>query len=171
MTTIRLGTGADAVDVQDGASVPLCNGSVSVSTRGDVRLIDGMPAVIWYENTHRQIGFVGELGLIRGGSRSVDLAALRRERAPKLPASVGGWSTELPKLGNREHGARWLCAADCGPHGSAFYWTHRPGNTPELQAAFDAAVEVWLAKWGFDGEEGAAESLVNMARALGYGKP
>lgn len=176
MTKITLGVGADAVDVEDGDYVPLLGRSDKLAT---VRHTPEILTILQLQNTSIWLEVNAQTGAPRAdtwddGIRvAIDLAALRRERAPKPSGSVGGWSTELPKLGNREHGARWLCAADCGPHDSAFYWTQRHGNTPEKQAAFDDAVETLLSVPSDDPWKvvEVRAALMPHARALGYGKP
>lgn len=174
MTHITLGQPPDALSVAEGAAVPLRGGGRGILNRHDgfitLRFKCGgyfaVAAVITHDGS-----LVGPWTT----AEYIDLPALRRELAPK-PTVVGGWTTELPRVGDKAHGARWLCAADCGPHGSALYWTHRHGNTPEKQAEFDEALEAWMAPIrgryeapGLSVFDQATLALYEAARALGYG--
>lgn len=169
MTTIRLGAGADSVDVEDGASVPLANGK-----RASVHRYDGVICVKYDGAIIASIDT--DTGIWWNRGAHIDLAALRRERAPKIQ-TVGCWASGVPTI--EGHYTTIYCLREPGRN-YPDYWTSRPGNTPELQAAFDAAVEMMM-------ERGPSYADINRpvthqdvahtfefmkaAKALGYGKP
>jgi hypothetical protein len=172
MTTITLGSGPVAVEVENGASVPLTrtNAVTGPNSHGMVVASSVFTFLVYGSGTG--IGIDRATGKpLDGGWPGIDLDALRKERAPK-PVTVGGWSEYVPG-GQRREG--WLYDGERGgltPH----YWTLRPGNTPEKQAAFDAAMEALIA--ARDTDEDRTESslydalgrFIDAARALGYGR-
>lgn len=173
MTKIRLGTGADAVDVVDGDAVPLVDGR-----RAHIRRIWGDEVCVKYahEGVVHVITINPASGIFHpipaGHCTGVDLAALRRERAPRV-VIIDGWTNGLfegPTIRNLYASTvlNLFQRADSalGKH----YWTHRPGNTPDLQAAFDAAVDAYVQAVSSSADTyKPANALVAAARALGYG--
>lgn len=175
MTKITLGVGEDAVDVEDGSSVPLradrmFKGRATVHwapslSAAMIRLChEDFKATLW--TIDRATGAISDHPI----STAIDLPALRRELAPK-PTAVGGWtlgSFTLPGLSGHYETVT-LYRRD--PKSDAqLYWTHRPGNTPERQAAFDEAVAAWLYRYGPHNTSSVPEhqALIDAALALGY---
>lgn len=174
MTTIRLGVGADAIEVEEGpVTIFKIEEPIRTTSSGRLFELDGI-ALLQVATTICNVKRSDGTTAIPGWWQ-VDLDALRRERALKVE-TVGGWTLEFPREG--QHGARWLCHRSCGPHGvDGKFWTHRPSNTPEKQAAFDAALEAWLSRYYskdafIPGSSSVPEvqALIDAARALAYGE-
>jgi hypothetical protein len=170
MTTITLGSGPDAVEVEDGAAV-------AVFKITDASMIRTTTCGVLFE--HHGIALLRVGTTICNVKRSdgttaipgwwqVDLDALRRERAPK-PVTIGCWGIGVPVVDN--HYTSIYCLREPSDR-YPDYWTLRPDNTPEKQAAFDAALEAWLPSASIR-EECAwtqDDDLAKAARALGYGR-
>lgn len=161
---ILLGPPGDQVSVPDGASVPL-NSMEGRPDRGTIHLVAGAPVLRWQS----EVGPCASCALVVS---AIDLTALRRELAPR-PKTVGGWTLPLPAdlVGERFTPlALWLQGGK--PGGASEWWTHRPGSTPEKQAAFDEAVEAVIAQMRgrLDLFAEKYTKLFEAARALGYGE-
>lgn len=171
MTTITLGAGPAAIEVESGAFVPLVD-------RKDRGVVIGVAAVgcpllqtpnssVWHE-VHAQTGELVAAEYENGIRVAIDLAALRRERAPSSATSDGWTSHPLAE----RHPGNWLHTGDPAvfdaDNPERRYWTHRPGNAPAKQAAFDAAVES-LMRGAVTDYLRTARELIDAARALGYG--
>lgn len=168
--TITLGVGPDAIEVEDGSEVPLNGGS---ARRGIV-----------HAHNHLILCHLPGGGVVRlmadgafhptpgQGPSGIDLAALRRERAPRPQpkaswTSDGYWCRGVTTLAISQQTNGIPIGAD------REFWTHRPGNTPEKQAAFDAALDAWVDGPGscsWRDTSGPEKPLYRAARALGYGR-
>lgn len=158
---IKLGTGPDAVVIDDDYVVPIAGRELPNAT---ARLrLDSTGVLIATWNGHAA-SVVPSTGQFEGGwGYRVDILALRREMGLLtewrcgMPAGHGDWLTLGPP------GTRIRAA-------SAQLWTHRPNNTPEKQAAFDAALVTWMSLARSMSLGAPAMALAEAARALGYGR-
>jgi hypothetical protein len=169
---IILGTGSNELRVDDGASVPLA-GRDDMVHRAKLRLVDGSIVVLLTSKSQQTYvaGVNAVSGLIQQWyDLRIDLPALRRELAPKVK-TVGGWTPCLPGDNGREYAYPRLTVQQ--EPSSRHYWTHRPGNTPEKQAALDAALGTWcsfMERHYLDAPKtDEVEQMFQAARALGYG--
>lgn len=166
MTKITLGVGADAVDVEDGASVPL----IETTVRGHVHIIGSLCCLRWGTKSEVACSFDPENGKLhrKDWGILIDLAALRRERAPK---AVTVWRCAMPAPDDSCMELQRVGTRIRSPHAQT--WVHRPGAHPETWAAFDAAMDALLRVPSHDPWKvvEVRANLLPHARALGYGKP
>lgn len=174
MTTIRLGTGADAVDVESGLSVPLIENrnkrALVIHVENIGTLMQLAHSSVWLE-IHDQTGRPSEDTWDNGIPVAIDLAALRRERAPK---SATVWRCAMPAPDDSCMELQRVGTRIRSPQAQT--WVHRPGAHAETWAAFDAAVGVWLRRMDKSGTARGTwceeiEGLRDAARALGYDRP
>lgn len=168
---IILGVAPDQLVVEDGASVPL----FGAKNRGYLHLVGELVCLRWGLGGQCVCSLDTASGTLHGSGWAgvaVDLPALRRELAPP-PKTVGGWTddVDLPRE-PRANGTSFVCLyakSDRLP-AEMRYWTHRPGNTPERQAAFDDAMAGWFYRYAPCNSSSVLEhqALIDAARALGY---
>lgn len=155
MTTFTI----DGMEVWDGDGVPLTGDN----GRGVLVLWRGSAFVYYRDGRIFAITNTGQ-PLLRSINVAVDTCKMKAERAPKVEAvrAVGGWTVSIPD-GRRDVATLTAKRYDADNH----YWTCRPGNDPEKQTEFDAALDDFVRHAWSPGT--ACERLANAARSLGYG--
>ncbi len=174
MSMIILGEGAGAIEVEDGASVPLTNrpDMAPLNRRGHVSRL-GTSVLLTFPYGAGEA--VAKLDTATGQPigpwhfiEYIDLDALRRERAPKVEMV---FRCGMPAPDGEQLDLEPVGVFIKSP--TAQTWVHRPGAHQESWAAFDAALKCWMEVHGADRLSPRTgpydEKLLQAARALGYG--
>lgn len=163
--TITLGEGDLAFEIKDGASVPLRKYGAPSQERAIVRLVEGRPVLFWNDIAS---SFMPADGTPHGGwPIRIDIKALVEERRAETAPPATTCREGMPAPSD--------CRLELEAVGSriksplAQTWTHRPGNTPEKQAAFDEALDAWLTANLHNDNVTTPLILRHAAAALGYG--